>query len=293
MTTPRILVTGASGQLGTLVIDGLLAELPAADIAGLVRSEAAAKALQAKGVAARIGSYDDPASLDAAMTGIERVLLISGSEIGKRVPQHRNVIKAAVRAGVKGLAYTSILRADTSAMKLAVEHRETEALLAASGLPHVLLRNGWYVENYTGSIPTALAHGAHAGAAGEGRISAATRADYAAAAVKVLAATEFDAGAVLELAADEGFTLAEFAAELSQLAGRPVVYADMSEDAYRELLVGAGLPAGFADILADSDRQAADGSLKDNGKALSRLIGRPTTPWRDAVATAFAALQPA
>lgn len=202
---------------------------------------------------------------------------MSSNAVGARVEQHRNVIEAAKRAGVGLLAYTSVLRADTSTLSLAGEHVTTEALLRDSGVPHVLLRNGWYTENYTGSIGPELAHGAVIGSSGDGRISAATRADYAAAAAAVLASAEPQAGRIYELAGDQAFSMADYAAELAQQAGKPVAYHDMPEADYAAALVQAGLPAGFAQVLAQCSASAGGGSLFDDSHTLSKLIGRPTT----------------
>jgi len=285
-TTAKYLVTGASGQLGALAVGALLAKVPAAQVIALVRRSEAAAPLEAKGVEVRIGDYADPASLEKAFAGIDRLLLISSSEVGQRAAQHKNAIDAAKKAGVGFIAYTSILHADTSPLGLATEHRETEAALAASGVPHALLRNGWYTENKTGSIAPAVEHGAYPGAAGDGRISSATRADYAEGAVAVLTADTVENGAVYELAGDTSYSMQDFAAAISEAVGKPVAYADMSETDFAGVLEGAGLPAPFAALLADSDAGTAKGALEDNSKTLSGLIGRPTTPWSETVAEA-------
>lgn len=285
MTT--ILVTGATGQLGRLAIDALLARgVAAGDVVALVRDADRAVDLAERGVTLRVGSFDDPASLDAALVGVDRLLFISGSEVGRRAEQHRNVVDAAVRAGVELVAYTSIVRADTSPLALADEHRVTEAALAASGLPTVLLRNSWYVENYTGQVPVQLEHGAVLGAAGEGRVSAATRADFAEAAA-VAVTQDGHAGQVYELGGDEAFTLAEYAAELSEQSGATVAYRDLSVADYAGALVGAGLPEGYAQALASSDDGLKHGGLLVETGHLSRLIGRPTTPLSEALAAAL------
>ncbi|MBB1250226.1 SDR family oxidoreductase [Rhizobium sp. G21] len=281
------LVTGANGQLGRLAVQSLIEKVPAAQVIALVRKPEAGADLAALGVTVRIGSYDDPASLDAAFAGVTHVLLISSSEVGQRLAQHENVIAAAKRAGVAFLAYTSILRADTSPLGLAVEHLATEKAIAASGIPYAFLRNSWYLENYLGSIGPALEHGAVAGSVGEGRISAASRADYAEAAAVVLANSDAYVNAVLELAGDDAFTLTNLAAAIGELAGKPVVYAYMPEDAYKAMLVQVGLPEGFAGLLADSDVGASKGGLFEDGKTLSRIIGRPTTPLKTVLAGAM------
>lgn len=271
-----IAITAASGQLGRLVIAELLKTLPAQQIVAAVRSPEKLADLAAQGVQVRRADYTDPASLEAAFAGVSKLLLISSSEIGQRRVQHANAIEAAKKAGVGLVAYTSILRADTSPLDLAQEHLATEKLLAASGLPHVLLRNCWYTENYLQGVPTALQHGVVLGAAGEGRIAFAARADYAAAAAAVLLG-DGHAGKVYELAGDEAYTLGEYAAELSRQSGKTVVYKNLGQDEYRETLKSFGLPEGFAALLAQSDASAAQGGLFDDGHQLSRLIGRPTT----------------
>ncbi|MEI7230865.1 SDR family oxidoreductase [Pectobacterium carotovorum] len=272
-----IAITGASGQLGRLVIKQLLEKVPANDIVALVRDVNKVADLSAKGVQVKAADYNQPEALASALQGVDKVLLISSSEVGQRAVQHLNVIDAAVKAGVKLVAYTSLLHADKSPLALAAEHQQTEALLKASGLPHVLLRNGWYTENYAASIPAALEHGVFIGSAGEGKITSATREDFAAAAVAVLT-QEGQAGKVYELAGDEPYTLAELAAEVSKQSGKNIGYQNLSEAEFAAALVSAGLPDVFAQIIADSDTGASKGGLFDDGKQLSRLIGRPTTP---------------
>ncbi len=274
---PTIAVTGATGQLGRLVIADLLKIAPDAHLIGIARNPAAARDLAHRGVEFRAANYDDAASLATALKGVDRLLLISSSEIGKRAAQHQNVIEAAKAAGVKLIAYTSILRADTNPMALAREHRETEALIRASGIAFVFLRNGWYNENYTGHIAAAVQHGAVLGAASEGRISSAARADYAAAAAAVLANPGNQAGKIYELAGDSAYTLSQYAAEIAKLSGKPVVYKNLPENDYKIALQGAGLPEAFAGLIAESDSKAAKGALYDASGELGKLIGRPTT----------------
>ena len=279
-----IVVTGASGQLGRLVIQGLLEKLPAAQIVAAVRDPAKGDYFAALGVQVRQADYDQPQSLERAFAGAEKVLLISSSEVGKRAPQHLAAIAAARKAGVKLLAYTSLLHADRSPLGLAGEHRDTEAALADSGVPHVLLRNGWYSENYTAGVPVALQLGALYGCAGEGRIASAGRADYAAAAVAVLTAEQAQAGRVYELAGDTPYSLAELAAEISRQTGKSIPYKDLPQADYQAALQGAGLPDWLAAMLADSDAGASRGALFDDSRQLGRLIGRPTLTLADAVA---------
>jgi NAD(P)H dehydrogenase (quinone) len=283
-----IVITGATGQLGRLVIQDLLKRIPASQIVAAVRTPAKAADLAALGVQVRQADYGQPETLVKAFQGASKVLLISSSEIGQRARQHRAAIDAAREAGVKLLAYTSVLHADSSPLALAAEHRETEAYLKASGLPFVLLRNGWYTQNYTASIPSALQHGVFLGSAGEGLIASASRADYAQAAAQVLL-KEDQAGRVYELAGDTTYTLAAFAAEVSRQSGKAIAYQDLPEAEYRAVLVGAGLPEGLADLLANSDAGASRGGLFDEGHALSALIGRPTTPLATVVAEALGA----
>lgn len=283
-----ILVTGATGQLGRLVIEQLLKTEAPESIIAAVRSPEKAADLATQGVQVRALDYTNPASIQTALKGVEKVLLISSSEVGQRFPQHKNVIDAAKAEGVSLLAYTSLLNATDSKLALAAEHVQTEAALAESGMPHVLLRNGWYTENYLASIPPALEFGAFIGSAKEGRIASAGRIDYAAAAAKVLT-TEGHAGKTYELAGDESYTLAELVAELNSQTGKSVVYQDLPEAEFAAALKGAGLPDGLADMLADSDAAAAEGGLFDNSKTLSQLIGRPTTPLSVLMAEALSA----
>ena len=279
-------ITGASGQLGRLVIDNLLTKVAPTRIVAAVRRPDKAADLAALGVQVRLADYDRPETLADAFAGVERLLLISSSEVGKRAPQHRAVIAAAKRAGVKLIVYTSLLHADASPLGLAGEHKESEAALTASGVPFVILRNGWYTENYAASIAPALAHGAFIGAAADGRISSAARTDYAEAAAAVLAG-ESRAGRIYELAGDTSYTLSDFAAELSRQSGKSIPYKNLTEEDYKAALVGAGLPEIFATLYADSDAGAAKGALFDDGRQLSALIGHPTTPLATVIAAAL------
>ena len=279
-------ITGATGQLGRLVIDALLATVPADHIVAAVRSPAKAHDLAERGVVVREADYTRPETLATALVGVDKLLLISSTEVAGRLPLHRAVIDAAQRAGVSLLAYTSMLHADTSPARLAIEHRQTEEVIAASGLPAVILRNGWYDENHLMALPAALEHGAFVGAAKEGRFSSATRKDYAEAAAVALT-TDDQAGKIYELAADHAFTLAELAAEVSRQSGNSVVYNDLARDAYVSVLTGIGLPADLADLLADADVAASRGALFDDGGTLARLIGRPTISLDSLIAAAL------
>lgn len=289
-----ILVTGASGQLGQLVIEQLLSladtkQISAKQIIAGVRDPAKAEHFKQRGIQVRKVDYEQPETLVSAFAGVERLLLISSSSVGQRVAQHQNVIDVAAASGVKLLAYTSLLHADTSPLALAEEHRATEALLLASGLNTLILRNGWYTENYTGGLAAALAHGKLLGCAGDGRIASATRADYAAAAAKALTGELPQGSRTYELAGDTAYTLAELAAEVSRQTGQNISYQNLSEADYCDALIQVGLPPAFAGLLADSDTGAAKGGLFDDSHQLSQLIGRPTTSLETAVAEALKA----
>lgn len=277
-----IAITGATGQLGQHVIESLLKTVPASQIVAIVRNPAKATALSQQGITVRQADYSDEAAFTTALQGIDKLLLISSSEVGQRAPQHRNVINAAKAAHVKFIAYTSLLHADTSPLGLADEHVATEQMLAESGIAYALLRNGWYTENYLASAQAALEHGVFIGAADEGKIASATRADYAAAAARVIS-EDGHAGKTYELAGDAGWTLSQLAAELAKQSGKKVVYQNLSEADFAAALKGVGLPAGLADMLADSDTGASKGGLFDDSHTLSKLIGRPTTSLADSV----------
>ncbi|MCW1932098.1 NmrA family NAD(P)-binding protein [Pararhodobacter zhoushanensis] len=282
--TQTIAITGATGQLGRLAIAALKTRAPGATLIALVRDPAKAVDL---GVDARAFDYTAPATLAAPLKGVDVLVLISSSDFNDRAGQHRNVIAAAEQAGVGRIVYTSILKGDASPMLLAQDHSATEAALAASSLTATVLRNGWYFENYTGALAGAIEAGAIVGVNAAARIAPAARADFAEA-IAVVAADDAHAGKVYELAGDEAFTMAEFAAEVAAQAGKPVAYAPMPQAAYADLLKSFGLPEGAAMIFADSDAQAGEGALLDESHTLSHLIGHPTTPLKDAVAAALA-----
>ncbi len=276
--SPVIFVTAAGGQLGGLVVKSLLNVVPGERIIAGVRNPSQRASLERLGVIVRKADYDEPATLDAAFVGVDRLLLISSNANGQRAEQHRNVVDAAKRAGIKLLAYTSVLHADKSPLLLAEEHRQTESDIVESNVPFAFLRNGWYTENYAAAAKPSVERGAVLGSAGDGRISSATRADYAAAAAAVLAAPDVESGRIYELAGDDAYTLTQYAAELARQSGKPIVYRNLPEAAYREALVGMGLPTNLAALLADSDVGASDNALFDDGRTLGTLIGRPTTP---------------
>ena len=269
-----------------MLIEALLKTIPADRIVAAVRNPTKASDLAERGVIVREANYDRPDTLAPAFAGVDKLLLISSTEVSGRLPKHRAVIEAAQRAAVSLIAYTSMLHADTSPATLAIEHKQTEEVIAASGLPAVILRNGWYTENHLLALPAALEHHAFVGAAKDGRFSSAARLDYAEAATVVLT-TGDQAGKTYEFAADRAFTLADLAAEVSRQSGKTIAYNDLSVAAYQEVLTGAGLPADLAALLADADAAASRGALFDDGGALGRLIGRPTTSMESLVASAL------
>ncbi|WP_175407668.1 SDR family oxidoreductase [Streptomyces sp. TRM64462] len=282
-----IVVTGATGQLGRLVIDALLdGGTPAASVAAVVRDKEKAADLAARGVELRIADYDRPETLADAFEAGDRVLLISSSEVGRRVAQHTAVITAAKAAGVAQLAYTGLLGGPDADFDLAAEHKVTEQVVLDSGLPYTFLRNGWYTENYTENLAPVLAHGAVVGNAGEGRIASAARADYAAAAAAVLT-QDGHLGAAYELSGDTAWSLAEYAAEIARQSGKDIAYSEVPADVHLEILKGAGLPEAFAAILVDVDAAIARGRLAGTSGDLARLTGRPTTPLTESVAQAL------
>jgi NAD(P)H dehydrogenase (quinone) len=285
-----LLITGATGHLGRLVVEQLLeAGVPAGDIIATGRATDKIKDLADQGVQVRAVDFGDPAAVRAAVAGADRVLLVSAMDPGGRVAQHRNVIDAAREAGTSLVAYTSIVNAGTTTIRLAADHQATEQLLRDSGVPYVLLRNSWYHENYTDRLPAFLAQGAIPGSAGEGRISAAARADYAAAAVRVLT-TDGHAGQAYELGSDEPFTLAQLAAEISAQSGKEVRYLDLPEAGYVNALKEHGVPELMAGMIAETDAAAAHGALHTASGDLTALTGRSATTLSAAVGAALSAL---
>lgn len=282
-----IAVTGATGQLGRLVLDELLTNHEPAALVAVVRDAGKAGELRARGVQVRVADYSDPASLEVALTGVDKLLLISGSEVGSRVAQHANVINAAKAAGVNFIAYTSVLAADTTDLILAPEHKATEELIRASGLEYTFLRNGWYTENYVQTVATARQTGAVVAAAGDGRVASAARADYAAAAAEVLSSAGHE-GRVYELSGDCAWDFKELATALTEIAGREVVYQPVTAAELVEILTSAGFDQGTAGFLAALDAGTQAGLLAAVTGDLSGLIGRPTTPLLQALRSAAA-----
>lgn len=279
-------VTGATGQLGQLVIESLIKKhVSPKDIVAVVRNKAKAEGLSSKGVQVREADYTSPEALEKALSGVDKLLLISGSEVGQRLPQHQNVISAAKKSQVKQLFYTSILKADTSKMQLAAEHLATEKVIQASGIPYVILRNGWYIENYTGQLASFLQHGAVAGSAKDGKVSAATRGDYAEAAAAALTSNNKD-NVIYELGG-KAFTLSELAKAVSEVSGKKVEYHDMPAPEYAKMLAGVGVPEVMAQVLADSDLGIVRGELFTDRQDLANLIGHPTTSLQEAIKVAL------
>jgi len=281
-----IVVTGATGALGSHVIDQLLAAVPAEQVVAVVRDTTKAAGLAARGVTLRVADYDKPETLAGAFQAGDVVLLISSNQVGQRFAQHAAVISAAQAAGVARLAYTGVLGGPAADFLLAAEHKRTEQAILDSGLTYTFLRNGWYTENYTAQIPVQLEHGV-VGSTGDGRIGSATREDYAAAAAAVLLG-EGHENKVYELSGDEAWTLAEYAAELAKQSGKEIAYADVPPEALKGILLGAGLPEPFTEILVDVDVSGISRGLLAGGTGdLSRLIARPTTPLTDTIALAL------
>jgi len=283
-----VVVTGATGHLGRLIVEALIARgVPASEITATGRSTDKLDDVATWGVAVKHADYLDPASLDAAFAGAGTLVLVSSGDFNDRAGQHRNAVDAAKRAGVGRIVYTSIANAETSQMILALDHQATEAYIKASGIPYTFLRNAWYAENYTAQLPTYLQHGI-AGSAGDGKVSIATRADYAEAAAAVVVGAGHE-NAAYELGG-EAVTLGELAVIASKATGQDIAYADLPLEVFTGILVGAGLPEPVAAVFADADRGIKAGELYVDPATLEGLIGRPATPALDAFTTAAAAL---
>lgn len=279
----KIAITGATGQLGRIVINRLKDKFNAENIIALARDTQKATDL---GVEVRHFDYNNLEGMAEALKDVDKLLLISGSEIGKRLEQHTNVIESAKKSGVKFIAYTSLLKCDNSTLSLAGEHFNTEKVLKDSGISSVILRNGWYTENYTGSLKDVINLGTLYGSSGEGKISSATRDDFANAAAVVLT-SEGHEGKIYELAGDEAYTMSDFAAEISKQTEKNIPYVNIPENDYAQALVKAGLPEGFAHFFAGTHTATANGDLFDDGHQLSKLIGRSTTTLSKAISDAL------
>ena len=280
-------ITGATGQLGRLVTEKLKETVSAESIVALVRSPQKANDL---GVEAREFDYSKPENLVKALEGIDNLLLISSNEMGQRASQHVNIIEAAKKAKVKWIVYTSILHADTSSISLAAEHLTTEAALKNSGIAYTILRNGWYTENYLGSIQGAIAGAAFLGSAGEGKISSAARADFAEAAAVVLTGKNHQ-GKIYELAGDEAYTLTDLAAELSRQTGKNIPYKNLPESEYATILKSFGVPEGYASAIAGWDVSVSGGEMFENNHQLSKLTGKPTTSLSQSIKKALSSIK--
>ena len=284
-----IVVTGATGHLGRLVVESLLQRgVPAGEIIAAGRDLEKVKDLADRGVRTARIDYSDPESLRTAFTGAQKLLLVSGSDVGRRIPQHTNAIEAAAATGIEHIVYTSAPSATTTAMILAIDHKATEEALTAAGVPFTVLRNNWYHENYTATLSATLERGVIVGSAGEGLVSAAARADYAEAAAVVLT-TDGHLGQIYELGGDSSYTHAELAAEISALSGTPVAYQDIPVTEFEAMLKDVvGLPEPVAAMVADIDRSIARGDLVTDNGELARLIGHPTTPLTASIQAALA-----
>ena len=282
----KIAITGATGQLGNLVIEQLLQLTAAQNIVALVRKIDKAEHFKVQGIEPREFDYDRPETLVPALLGIDKLLLISANEIGRSTPQHQAVIDAAKVAGVPYLAYTSLLRADTSPLGLAQEHRETEKLIQDSGITYTFLRNNWYSENYLAGVAHTIEIGTLFGAAQDGRISSASRIDYAEAAAKVLTSTGHE-NKTYELAGSESFSLSDLATFIGQAVNKDIIYQNLSAEEYTQGLTQAGLPAGLVDVIVDADIQTIQGAMYSDSKDLEQLIGHKTTSIQDAIKAAL------
>ena len=272
----KIAITGATGQLGHYVIQALLTKTDAQNIVALVRDLNKAQHLKAQGVELRHFDYDQTETLAPALEGIDKLLLISANEIGRRTPQHQAVIQAAQQSKVPYIAYTSLLNADASTLGLSQEHRETEALIKNSGLTYTFLRNNWYTENYLAGLSHAIESGTLYGAANDGKISSASRIDYAEAAATVLISDAHE-NKIYELAGSTAFTLQDLADAISEVSGQAVQYKNLTSEQYHKGLVQAGLPTGLVDVIVDADVKTQTGAMFSDSKDLEQLIGRKTT----------------
>jgi len=272
----KIAVTGATGHLGQLVVNGLLDKGTSHDIIAIARNEGKATPLADRGATIRVAPYNDVDALKMAFSGVDKLLLISSSEVGQRLEQHSNVINAAQAANVKHIVYTSVDKANTTTLILAPDHKATEAMIQQSGLTYTILRNNWYTENYKDRIETARQTGSVTAAVGEGRVASATRADFAAGAIAVLLGTGHE-GKIYELGGDHAWDYHELAQTISEMIGQPVTYNAVDTPTLIEILKGVGLPEGTAGFVAALDSNIADGVLAEVTGDLSKLIGRPTT----------------
>lgn len=291
--TDTLLVTGASGQLGRLVLDSLLAsgKSPASIIA-TTRDTAKLADYAAKGVIVRLADFDDAASLDAAFAGADKVLIISTDALdqpGKRLAQHKAAVAAAKEAGAKHILYTSMPQPDDSLVTFAPDHLGTEEAIKATGIPYTILRDGWYAENLFMSLPHALETGSWYTSTGEGRIAHITRADTAAAI----------AGAVLKagnesktytLTGTKSRTAEEIAAIVSAATGKPLKVVHVTDAQLAEGLKAAGLPEGFIPTIVSFDANTREGKIASVTSDAETLSGRKPTSFEDFVAASKAAL---
>lgn len=283
-----IVVTGATGQLGHQVINHLLTRVPADQIIAVDLESAKAAELAKLGVEVRFADYNKPETLLTAFSGADRVLLVSSPSgpDSARITQHKSAIDAAIASGVELLAYTSVTHAPTNMMGMAPVHRATEEAITASGVPAVVLRNGWYAENHTNGLSNALRHGALVGSAGNGRMASASRADLAEAAAIILTSDD-QAGKIYDLTGDTAWTLFELAVEAAAQSGKPVTYTDLPAEDYRQVLQQVGLPEHIVELVVDADVAISNGTLDYITSDLSTLLGRPTTPMSASVALAL------
>lgn len=280
----KIAITGATGQLGTLVLNTLLKKIAASDLIALVRDTTKAEYLKQQGIEVRHFDYDQADTLSPALHGVDKLLFISASEIGRRSHQHKAIINAAQQAHVAHLIYTSVINANTSQLELAAEHRETEALIKASGLNYTILRNNWYSENYLAGLAQIIEAGVLYGAAADSQINSASRLDYAEAAARVLT-SDGHFNKTYELAGSTSFTLNDLATFITEASNKPIRYQNLTADAYHQALIQAGLPVYVVNVVVDADIQTQKGALFNPSKDLENIIGRKTTSMQDLIKT--------
>ncbi|MEH7097729.1 SDR family oxidoreductase [Neobacillus vireti] len=278
----KLLVTGATGKLGTKVVDTLLKAIPASELAVSVRNPEKAEGLRNRGVEVRQGDFDQPETLDQAFTGIDRLLIISADGDNEtRIRQHTDAVQAAERAGVKFIAYTSLANATESKNLMAPPHVATEAAIIKTGIPYSFLRNNWYLENEMGSIQGALAGAPWVTSAGEGKVGWALQQDYADAAAAVLLGNGHE-NSVYELSGPL-LTQAELASELGAVLGKEIPVQQVSDEKYAEIMKGLGLPDFVIPIVVGIQESIRNGSLDVESNDFEKVLGRPVTPIKEAL----------
>jgi NAD(P)H dehydrogenase (quinone) len=278
----KIGLTGATGQLGSIVAETLLKTVPAGNIVASVRNPEKAEALKARGVDVRHGDFDRPETLDTAFAGVERLLIVSvDGDSDTRIRQHKAAVDAAVRAGVGFIVYTSVVDAENSSLFLAPVYRATEAFIRESGIPYAFLRNNWYLENEAGSIQAVKAGAPWLTSAEDGKVGWATRSDYAEAAAAVLAG-ESRESVIYELSGTP-LTQAEMAAVVGEVLGQEVVVKQVDDTAYEKIMADAGVPEAALPIVVAIQSAIRDGVLNIESGDLAKLLNRPLTPLSEGI----------